>query len=149
MVCFKQSNITKYKKQSMNVFIRINKSWLHQQSYHIQSHPSKLTSEPDTSLRNHVVFRFWCQPYEVTQTPRLMGFSGRFLSQQNTDSPESFLCASSLLWFSCQRTPALRSSRDLFPRPTTENCVLLPIHLRGLTVGVETTSSWVKATIIR
>ena len=33
---------------------------------------------------------------------RVMGFSGRFLSQQNTDSPESFLCASSLLWFPCQ-----------------------------------------------
>jgi hypothetical protein len=53
-------------------------------------------------------------------------FSSRFLSQQNTHSPESFHCSSSLLWFSCQRTPTVRRSRSLFPRPTTENCVLLP-----------------------
>ena len=54
-----------------------------------------------------------------------MDFTGRFLSQQNTHSPESFHCSSSFLWFSCQRTPTLRSSRNQFSRPTTENCALL------------------------
>ena len=51
---------------------------------------------------------------------RWMDFSGKFLSQQNTHSPQSFHCSSSFLWFSWQRTSTLRSSRNLFPRPTTE-----------------------------
>ena len=74
-------------------------------NHHIHSHPS--------DIRNweHYIFH--------------LEFSSRFLSQQNTHSPESFHCSSSFLWFSCQRTPTLRSSRNQFSRPTTENCALL------------------------
>jgi hypothetical protein len=79
--------------------------------------------------------------HQVTQTPRLMDFTGRFLSHQNTDSPDSFHCSSYVLWFSCQRTPTLRSLRNLFPAPTTETCITTK-HLRGFTAVVRLLLDW-------
>ena len=80
------------------------------------------------------------QPHEVT--PWSMDFSGGFLSQQNTDSPESFHSSFPPFWLSCQGNPTLRNSRNLFTCATTENCVLLTTTIWDVIISKPTSNTF-------
>ena len=115
-ITYFQSNITKYKQSTYthkNKMVQIMSTNNHSTTFKFIN-PNWHHNVPKSLLK----------PHEGTQTPWLIDFSGGFLSHQNTDSPQSVHCSFSPFWFSCQGNPTLRNSRNPFPCPTTENCVL-------------------------